>query len=133
MDDYKDIINHPHHVSDKRPRMSLRDRAAQFSPFAALTGYDEEIDKTARLTDHREELTEDEINELNEAFRRLSESSLPLINVTYFIPDEKKTGGVYVQYTGHFRFLDMGENKLKFAEGKEISVDDISKLTFLTE
>lgn len=133
MDDYKDIINHPHHVSDKRPRMSLRDRAAQFSPFAALTGYDEEIDETARLTDHREELTEDEINELNEAFRRLSESSLPLINVTYFIPDEKKTGGVYVQYTGHFRFLDMGENKLKFAEGKEISVDDISKLTFLTE
>lgn len=133
MDDYKDIINHPHHVSEKRPRMSLHDRAAQFSPFAALTGFDEEIDETARLTDHREELTEDEINQLNDAFRHLSELSLPLICVTYFIPDDKKIGGAYVQYTGHFRFLDLAENRLKFAEGKEIPIENISKLIFLTE
>lgn len=123
--DYDDIINNPHHVSTKCHAMSLYSRAAQFSPFAALTGYDEEIDETARLTDHRAELTEDELNALNAAFQKLSELELPLITVTYFIPDEKKSGGVYVQYTGHFRFLDMGEQRMKFVEGMEISLSDI--------
>lgn len=123
--EYKDILDHPHRVSSKRPRMSLYSRAAQFSPFAALTGYDEEIDETARLTDHRAELTEDELNALNDAIQKLSELELPLITVTYFIPDEKKSGGVYVQYTGHFRFLDMGEQRMKFVEGMEISLSDI--------
>lgn len=131
MEDYSDIINHPHHVSEKRQRMSLRDRAAQFSPFAALTGYDEEIDETARLTDHREELTEDETEELNQAICRIQELNLPQIKVTYFVLDEKKSGGKYVQYTGHFRFLDMQEQKMKFAEGKEIALEDIQRLEIL--
>lgn len=131
MEDYSDIINHPHHVSEKRQRMSLRDRAAQFSPFAALTGYDEEIDETARLTDHREELTEDETEELNQAICRIQELNLPLVNVTYFIPDEKKSGGKYGQYTGHFRFLDMQESRIKFAEGKEISLEYIAKIDII--
>lgn len=131
MEDYSDIINHPHHVSEKQQRMSLRDRAAQFSPFAALTGYDEEIDETARLTDHREELTEDETEELNQAICRIQELNLPQIMVTYFVPDEKKSGGKYVQYTGHFRFLDMQENRIKFAEGKEIALEAIVKIDIL--
>lgn len=131
--EYKDILDHPHHVSSKRPQMSLYNRAAQFSPFAALTGYDEEIDETARLTDHRAELTEDELNALNDAFQKLSELELPLITVTYFIPDKKKSGGAYVQYTGHFRFLDMGEQKMKFVEGMEISLSCICGVTIAEE
>jgi len=131
--EYKDILDHPHHVSSKRPQMSLYNRAAQFSPFAALTGYDEEIDETARLTDHRAELTEDELNALNDAFQRLSELELPLITVTYFVPDERKSGGAYVQYTGHFRFLDMGEQRMKFVEGMEISLSDICGVTIVEE
>jgi len=132
-DDYKDIIHHSHHISSKRPQMSLYSRAAQFSPFAALTGYDEEIDETARLTDHREELTEDELDALNAAFQRLSELEQPLITVTYFVPDQKKSGGAYVQYTGHFRFLDMGERKMKFVEGMEILLSDICGVTIVDE
>ena len=131
MDDYRDIIHHSHHISAKRPQMSLYSRAAQFSPFAALTGYDEEIDETARLTDHRAELTEDELNALNAAFQKLSELELPLITVTYFIPDEKKSGGAYVQYTGHFRFLDMGEQRMKFVEGMEIPLDTVMNVAFI--
>ena len=133
MDDYRDIIHYSHHISAKRPQMSLYSRAAQFSPFAALTGYDEEIDETARLTDHRAELTEDEQNALNEAFQKLSELELPMITVTYFVPDEKKSGGAYVQYTGRFRFLDMGEQRMKFAEGVEISLSDICGVTIADE
>ena len=129
--EYKDILNHSHHVSSKRPQMSLYNRAAQFSPFAALTGYDEEIDETARLTDHRAELTEDELNALNDTFQKLSELELPLITVTYFIPDKKKSGGAYVQYTGHFRFLDMGEQKMKFVEGMEIFLNSVTNIQFV--
>lgn len=130
---YDHIINHPHYTSAKRPRMSNYERAAQFSSFKALTGFEDEIEESARYVEERQPLTEMQRTALDEAFQKLSELELPLITVTYFIPDEKKSGGVYVQYTGHFRFLDMGEKRMKFAEGKEISLDAIMDVRFVKD
>ncbi len=122
---YKDIIDLPHHRSDKHPHMSSYERAAQFSPFAALTGFDDEIDEAARLTDCRPELTEDELNSLDAAIQRISELDKPLIAVTYFVPDVNKSGGAYRVYTGNIRFLDFGEGKLKFTDDTAIPLDDV--------
>lgn len=130
---YDHIINHQHHVSVKRPRMSNYERAAQFGSFKALTGFEDEIEESARYVEERQTLTEAQQNALDKAFQKLSELELPLITVTYFVPDEKKSGGVYVQYTGHFRFLDMGEKRMKFADGKEISLDVIMDVRFVKD
>lgn len=122
---YEHIINHPHYASVKRPRMSNYERAAQFGSFKALTGFEDEIEESARYVEERQPLTEMQRTALDEAFQKLSELELPLITVTYFVPDEKKSGGVYAKYTGHFRFLDMGEQRMKFTEGMEISIADV--------
>ena len=130
---YDHIINHQHHVSVKRPRMSNYERAAQFGSFKALTGFEDGIEESARYVEERRPLTEVQQNALDKAFQKLSELELPLITVTYFVPDEKKSGGVYVQYTGYFRFLDMGEKRMKFADGKEISLDVIMDVRFVKD
>ncbi|MCD8005221.1 MAG: hypothetical protein LUE91_06155, partial [Oscillospiraceae bacterium] len=95
--DYSDIINLPHHVSATRPHMSMHDRAAQFSPFAALTGYDAAVKETARLTDQRAELDDDMKEKLSERINLLQENlaAAPAVEITYFIPDERKEGGAY--------------------------------------
>ena len=128
---YKDIINLPHHMSDKRSRMSSYDRAAQFSPFAALTGFDDEIDEAARLTDCRPELTEDELNSLDSAIQQISELDKPFIAVTYFVPDEHKSGGKYKTHTGNLRFLDLGEGKLKFVDDSVILLENVVEIKVL--
>ena len=128
---YDDIIDHPHHISTKRSAMSPHNRAAQFSPFAALTGYDEEIDETARRTDVRMELTDDQTDQLNQAFQKLKELERPFIAVTYFVPDMRKSGGAYVTYKGYFRFLDMLDQKMKFTDGMEIALNEICCVEFL--
>lgn len=125
MSRYEDIINLPHHQSDKRPHMSNYERAAQFSPFAALTGFDDEINEAARLTDCRPQLTEDQLNSLDEAIQRISDLDKPLIAVTFFVPDVNKSGGSYRVYTGNLRFLDLGEGKLKFTDDTAIPLDDV--------
>ncbi|MBQ6945105.1 MAG: hypothetical protein IJN43_12375 [Ruminococcus sp.] len=125
MSRYENIINLPHHQSDKRPHMSNYERAAQFSPFAALTGFDDEINEAARLTDCRPQLTEDQLNSLDEAIQLISELDKPLITVTYFVPDEHKSGGKYKTHTGNLRFLDLGEGKLKFTDDTVILLDDV--------
>ena len=125
MSRYEDIINLPHHQSDKRPHMSNYERAAQFSPFAALTGFDDEINEAARLTDCRPQLTEDQLNSLDEAIQRISDLDKPLIAVTFFVPDVNKAGGSYMVYTGTLRFLDLGEGKLKFTDDTAIPLDDV--------
>ena len=127
MNNYDDIRNHSRYKLKHHQPMSMWSRAAQFSPFAALTGYDDEIDEAARLTDRREELTEDELNDLNQAFQKLLEraSDRPLVTVTYFQPDERKDGGKYVSYTGRFRFFDETERILHFTDRTEIPVDDV--------
>jgi hypothetical protein len=105
--------------------MSNYERAAQFSPFAALTGFDDEINEAARLTDCRPQLTEDQLNSLDEAIQRISDLDKPLIAVTFFVPDVNKAGGSYRVYTGTLRFLDFGEGKLKFVDDTAISLDDV--------
>ena len=125
MSRYEDIINLPHHQSDKRPHMSNYERAAQFSPFAALTGFDDEINEAARLTDCRPELTEDELNSLDSAIQLISDLDKPFIAVTFFVPDVNKSGGSYRVYTGTLRFLDLGEGKLKFTDDTAIPLDDV--------
>lgn len=127
MNNYDDIRNHSRYKLKRHQPMSMWSRAAQFSPFATLTGYDDEIDEVARLTDRREELTEDELNGLNQAFQKLLEraSDRPLVTVTYFQPDERKDGGKYVSYTGRFRFFDETERILHFTDRTEIPVDDV--------
>lgn len=125
---YDHIINHQHHVSVKRPRMSNYERAAQFGSFKALTGFEDGIEESARYVEERQPLTEMQLTALDEAFQKLSELELPMITVTYFVPDEKKSGGVYEKYTGHFRFLDMGEQRMKFIEGMEIPLDSVTNI-----
>ena len=126
-DSFADIIDHPHFSSTKRAHMSMASRAAQFAPFAALTGFDDEISETARLTDERHELTEDEAALLNEQLQLLLETAhrKPLVTLVCFRPDPLKAGGAYVTYTGHFRYLNEAEMRLEFAEGQSIAISDI--------
>ena len=124
---YDDIINLPHHVSEERSRMSRRDRAAQFAPFAALTGYDDEVKETARLTDERLEIDEYRAEHLDCCLRILTEHAdeRPEISVTFFTSDEKKSGGAYLTVNGAFRRLDESDCTVVMTDGRKIPVYDI--------
>lgn len=127
---YEDIINLPHHVSKTRPQMSMADRAAQFSPFAALTGYDAAIKETGRLTDEKIELDEDTKAALDMKQAYLVEviDEQPEISITYFLPDTKKSGGEYVTVTGNLKRFDEYERLLILTDGKKIPMDDIADI-----
>lgn len=127
---YDDIITLPHHVSKTRPPMSMMDRAAQFSPFAALTGYDAAIKETGRLTDEKIELDEDTKAALDMKQAYLIEviDEQPEISVTYFIPDARKSGGAYVTTTGNLKRFDEYERLLILTNGKKIPMDDIADI-----
>ena len=124
---YDDIIHLPHHVSKTRPQMSLEDRAAQFSPFAALTGYDAAILETGRLTEDKLELGEETQAILDRKQRYLAEiiDTKPEITVTYFVPDEKKSGGAYSTVTGFLKRIDEYERQLVLTDGRKILLDAI--------
>lgn len=124
---YDDIINMPHHQSAHHPHMSNRDRAAQFSPFAALTGYDEAVRETERLTDSKAELTEDAMEKLNRKLQIIAEGKRlkPKITVTYFQPDERKSGGAYLTYTGTVKKVNDYERTLVMGDGTVIPVEQI--------
>ena len=126
MSKYDDIIDLPRPKSAHEP-MPMGDRAAQFSPFAALTGYEDAIDETARLTDARVELGESAAEELERALAVLAAriSERPEITVTYFVPDGRKSGGVYVTRTGTLKRIDELGRELVFADGARIAVGDI--------
>ena len=113
---YADIIDLPHHQSDRHPHMSLHDRAAQFAPFAALVGYDEMVDEEARLTDRQIAPGESDLDRLDRKFSRLSgllsAKQRPVISALVFIPDSRKAGGRYDTVTGRARKLDLYEKKL---------------------
>jgi hypothetical protein len=129
---YDDIINLPHHVSNRRPQMSRYDRAAQFAPFAALTGHDAAIRETARLTDRRVELDENVQAELNDKLCRLrgllGKAEPPQVRFTYFRADEKKSGGAYVTVTGAVRKLDEYARVIVMADGRRIAIDDVVEI-----
>ena len=128
MGKYDDIINLPHHVSQTRPHMSVRDRAAQFAPFAALTGYGDAIDETARLTGKKIELDDEKKRAIELRLIAAFENSdvSPMVTVTHFRPDEKKTGGEYVKTVGKIKKIDETEKIVLMSDGKKISIDDIS-------
>lgn len=130
MRNYEDIRNHERYQLKHHTPMSLESRAAQFAPFAALVGYDEEIGESARSTDGREELSEDAIDALNQAFQKLleHEEERPLATVTYFQPDTKKDGGKYMTYTGNFRFYDVEKRVMKFVDGMVIGVGQVCRI-----
>lgn len=128
---YDDIIHLPHHVSQNHPQMPLRDRAAQFAPFAALTGYEAAVGETARLTAERREVDAQEAEELNRRLTaliaRLPER--PEVTVEYFVPDDRKAGGAYVTVTGRVRHISVPEKTLVMEDGAVIALEDIATIS----
>lgn len=124
---YDDIINLPHHVSESHPPMSYHDRAAQFSPFAALSGFEGAVKETARLTEQKLELDEGEKMLLDEKLQliRLMLPERPFITVTWFVPDERKKGGSYQTVSGRVKKLDWVQGYLVFEDGKRVKTEDI--------
>nr|WP_252192652.1 hypothetical protein [Pseudoflavonifractor sp. MCC625] len=117
----------PHHVSKTRPQMPMSDRAAQFAPFAALTGYDSAIKETGRLTNERIELDEDALTALNVKYQFLMDAldEEPEIKITYFKPDERKAGGEYVSAIGAVKKVDDFERLITMQDGTRIPMDDV--------
>lgn len=126
---YDDIINLPYKKSNSRKQMSISDRAAQFAPFAALTGHDEAIQETARLTSREIHLDEYEIEELNRKILGLKSKRNQKISVTYFVPDLKKDGGEYVTKTGCIKRIKDIEQIIVFDDGSEIFIKNIIGIT----
>ena len=129
---YKDMLHLPHPVSATHPRMSLQDRAAQFSPFAALTGYDDALKETARLTDRFIELDEDRKQEIDRQIADLQQhrGEAVAVKITYFVPDEKKDGGAYHTLEGCVQKIDENSRSLRI-QGTEIPVEKIYEIDFL--
>ena len=124
---YEDIINLPHHTSKKHPRMSLEARSAQFAPFAALTGYDEILIETARLTNEKIEIDETIKVIIDSKLQLIKEhiKEMPLVTFMYFVPDLKKEGGKYVTLTGNVRKIDEYRNVVVLEDKTEITINDI--------
>jgi len=131
MNNYEDIINLPHHVSKKHPQMSIWSRSAQFAPFAALTGYDDAVKETARLTDKRLEIDEGLKNILNNKLQYILDNKLlqPEITFTYFVYDTKKSGGKYIEKTGVVKKIDLNEKYIMLKDKTKISIDEIINIT----
>ena len=126
-DKYDEIANLPHHVSETRPQMPMSDRAAQFAPFAALTGYDSAIRETGRLTDERIELDEEALTALNLRYQLLMDAlgKEPEVEITFFKPDERKSGGEYVTVIGAVKNVDDFERLITMQDGMKIPMNDV--------
>ena len=133
MRNYDDIKHLSRPQYPDLPPMSIHDRAAQFSPFAALVGYGDAVEETERLTDSRREMLEDEIAELNRQLAALSDRlpERPKIRVTYFIPDAKKDGGRYASKVGNARTIDQYNNAIVFTDGETVAVKDMYSVVFI--
>lgn len=135
MNRYEDIIHLPRHVSPKRERMTNADRAAQFSSYDALTGYNEVIAEAGRLTDSRNDLTESALEELNRVLQdictRLSEQ--PKVRITYFLPDARKAGGMRYSITGHVKNIDIHRQILILHDGREVEMEQILDMQILQQ
>ena len=128
---YDDMIDLPHHVSTRHPQMSLLNRAAQFSPFAALTGHEDAVKETARLTDSFIEREEEQTELLNRRMQLLLSHMAgrghrtPEIEVVYFRPDPVKSGGAYITYSGKVKKIDGYRREILFADGTVIPMEHI--------
>lgn len=130
MNPYDDIMGLPHHVSKKRPQMTMNDRAAQFSPFAALVGYDDAVEETARRTQEKIELDESELAILDAKLQALRDAigRQPRVRVTYFQRDEKKPGGAYLSASGRLSKIDEQGRLLILSDGTRIHAGDVADI-----
>lgn len=129
LDKYKDMIDLPHHVSTAHPQMPVPDRAAQFAPFAALSGHHEAVKETARLTDKRIELDEYCKAALDRKLKEIWQSgSKKTVSITYFVPDVQKAGGSYVTAAGCVKKIDEYGRNLVLDDGTKIQIDEIIKI-----
>lgn len=128
---YDDMVYMQNPTPTCKPRMSLHDRAAQFSPFAALTGYEDAVEETARLTDTRLELSEDMKTILNEKMQMILDNAEnePIVTITYFVPDIKKSGGAYVDVTGIVKEIDEYERCIVMTDKKKIPIEQIREIS----
>lgn len=133
MGKYDDMLHLPHHVSARHPQMSRQDRAAQFSPFAALTGLDAALQETARVTDRRITLDEYEQAALDAKLQRLRDTikAQPRVTVTYFVADAFKEGGAYRTAAGRAKKLTEENPRLILTDGEEIPLADLAALVIL--
>ena len=124
---YDDLLNLPHHVSMSHAHMSLYDRAAQFAPFKALTGYEDDVEETARLTDKRIELDENRIEHLDARLQLLEDclAESPVVSITFFQPDARKDGGSYVTVSGEVKKIDAIARNIILKSGQIIAIDTI--------
>ena len=129
---YDEIMELPHHVSKTRPQMPMSDRAAQFAPFAALTGYESAIKETGRLTGERIELDEEALTALNRKYQLLMDTldDAPEVTIIYFQPDERKAGGQYVSATGTVKKVDTFGRRILLQDGTRIPLDSVYDLRF---
>lgn len=127
MDKYDDIINLPHYEPKYHPRMSKYKRSAQFAPFAALVGYDEQVKECSRLTHKRLEIDDELKEKINNKLNKINEliKNSPEVEITYFIPDEKKDGGKYITEKGNAKRIDYINRFIKFTDNKKIILDDV--------
>ena len=130
-EDFSDIINLPHHQSKRHPQMPMKGRAAQFAPFAALTGYGSAISEVARLTEEQVPLGDDDNDRLNRLVTHIADriSEQPSVTVVYFKPDSRKQGGSYETITGRLKRIDDYERQLVMVDGKTIPLGHIIDLS----
>ena len=127
---YEDIINLEHHISKKHPQMSISDRAAQFASFAALTGYEEEVEEAARITSRKIELVEEEKAILNRKIEEIQKriNNKPKITITYFIPDPRKDGGEYITVFGIVKKIDEDKKVILLENNETIPISEINDI-----
>lgn len=132
---YEAIIGHEHHVSTRHQRMSALDRAAQFAPFAALTGYESVIEETGRQTQERVDLDEMQMQNLNEAMMTIQErlSERPKVSLTRFVPDSRKKGGSYEDMEGRVRNIDHAAGTMILCDGSIIPLRNLTHITLSPE
>lgn len=132
---YDDIIRLPHHVSKSRPQMPREDRAAQFAPFAALTGYGEAVEETARCTERRMEPDEETLSVLNRRLEYIKEHIGEKLkaSATYFVPDLQKEGGAYESISGTVKKVDTFRHRLIFQNGREVPFENLWELSVSDE
>ncbi len=131
-DRYNKIIDMPHHVSPTRSRMSRPDRAAQFAPYSALSGYEDAVEETARLTNKKIELDEYEKEKINADLVSLLSAPIGTrASITFFLPDERKSGGAYITITDEIGYIEESQKILTLASGKKVPIKDILEIKIL--
>ena len=129
---YETIIDHPHFVSKKYPPMPMEKRAAQFSPFKAMVGYDDEVEEESRFTESEIFMDENRLEELDERMRTVAEKvaagERPTVTFTHFVPDDRKEGGEYVVTEGKVRRIDEMTGVLVLTDGRRIEISRITEV-----